>query len=188
MLEKLARDCPDMPDYEQALGDGLLALGELRLAAGRQTDGQLAFDRAIKLFRKSNHAGRLRSGTGRPLRPRTHFVRAPAVPRSPRAVEVSRRAASRFPHNTRLKSLLGVACYRTGDWKGAVAALSDGHILLTPRTRLTCSSWQWRTTNPAKRRKPKHGYDRAAALLPRAARTRATQRLQAEAKELFGRR
>jgi serine/threonine protein kinase/tetratricopeptide (TPR) repeat protein len=45
------------------------------------------------------------------------------------AVEIARKAVRLAPKSPHILNTLGVACYRTGDWKGAIAALSRAEEL-----------------------------------------------------------
>jgi eukaryotic-like serine/threonine-protein kinase len=187
-LEKLTGDCASMPEYQQALADGLMALGELRLEAGHQSEAEHAFHRAMELYRKIEPqadcdpelADRCMRG----------FISC-ALPRfrdPDRALSLSRRAASRFPHSTRLKSSLGIACYRAGDWKGAVTSLSDAHKSPDPGDAADLLVLAMAHHQSGETAEAQACYERAASSMTRVTRARDTQRLQAEAKALFGHR
>jgi tetratricopeptide (TPR) repeat protein len=187
-LEKLTGDCASMPEYQQALADGLLALGELRLEAGHQSEAEHAFHRAMELYRKIEPqadcdpelADRCVRG----------FISC-ALPRfrdPDRALSLSRRAAFRFPQSTRLKSSLGIACYRAGDWKGAVTSLSDAHKSPDPGDAADLLVLAMAHHQAGETAEAQACYERAASSITRVTRARETQRLQAEAQALFGHR
>ena len=50
-----------------------------------------------------------------------------------RALDLARRAARRFPQCALLRSTLGFACYRAGDWQGAISALTESRKPLRHR-------------------------------------------------------
>jgi eukaryotic-like serine/threonine-protein kinase len=128
-LDKLAADCPAVPEYKQLLGQALCALAEERLAANCHDKAEHLLERAASLFREiaplAETDPELADSVAR------FFTSCPILRfRNPtQALELASRAARRFPQSGTLRSTLGLARFRAGDWKGAILDLNEARTL-----------------------------------------------------------
>jgi tetratricopeptide (TPR) repeat protein len=128
-LEKLCGDCPAIPDYKQSLGQALCALAEERLAANSHENAERFVERAASLFREIASLAETDPELADSV---ARFFASCPIPRfrdPSLALELASRAARRFPQCSMLRSTLGLARFRTGDWKGAILDLNAARTL-----------------------------------------------------------
>ena len=87
-----------------------------------------------------------------------------------------------------LRSTLGFACYRAGDWKGAITALTESRKPPGTDDATDCLVLALAHHQAGENAKAEAYYDRAAGLIHSAAHGRQSQRLHAEAVALLGHR
>jgi serine/threonine protein kinase len=188
MLVELEKQFPDLPENQDELCDSLDLLAELYFRQGDR-------DKAADLLRQIVDI-RERLAAGRPD-DATHcgclawFYAATCIDprfRNPaRAVELAEKALAQFPQNAYWCGVLGVAQYRNGQWKEAVASLEKAGRLRPYSYEgflffLAMAHWRLGEKEAARA-----CYDRAAGLMKaREYPAHLMGRAHAEARELMG--
>ncbi len=129
LREKLVAECPDVPEYRQALAVMHRNLGSWQSDTGRHAEAGQSYRQALILQEKLV--------TEFPNMPGCYNVLAWQLVTCPdpkfrdpsRAVELAKKADQLSPENGNIWNTLGVAHYRTGNWKGAVASLKKSMAL-----------------------------------------------------------
>jgi tetratricopeptide (TPR) repeat protein len=121
--EKLAKEYPDLLRYRHVLAQLHAQLGHCYQAAGRRGEAGKAFRTALQMNERLAAAAPAHAGYPAQVAWLLATCPDPGLRDPRRAVEWARKAVAREPANAMLSRTLGVALYRAGDWKGAVAAL-----------------------------------------------------------------
>src|SRR5262249_44836148 len=118
IAEALVAESPKDADCERLLTDAYAGLGASFTAAGRKRQANEVYAKVLKLL--PDQAGAL---NGLACRRVTDSLRGSRVRDGLRAVAWAKRATERAPAAGHIWNTLGVAHYRAGNWKEAVAAL-----------------------------------------------------------------
>jgi tetratricopeptide (TPR) repeat protein len=118
LSQQLTRGRQDIPVYREELATDWLLLGDLRAALGRDGEAKQAWRKFLELAPDTAQA-REKKAWFLATCPNENF-RDPA-----QAVLLAKKAVQRAPRSRRAFASLGVASYRTGQWKAAADALNE---------------------------------------------------------------
>jgi eukaryotic-like serine/threonine-protein kinase len=181
---KLVADYPRDADNRAQLVRGLVEWGGALMSGDRRREAEQVFREAVELDPDDTS---VLNGLAWLL-----ANRADASPRDlERALDLARKAVKKVPKQGEFWNTLGVAYYRTGDWKSAAEAIEKSMAL---RNGGDAGDWfvlamiRWRQGDQAEARKQ---YDRGVAWMKQRAKEHGLidpdlPRLQAEAKALLG--
>jgi tetratricopeptide (TPR) repeat protein len=136
--EIMTKDFEEDPFNRRNLAQSHLQLGILLCETGRSAEGAVQFRQALKVDPASGAAhDRLAWFLA--------TVAEPSLQDAAEAVRLAQKAVAAEPKSGNYRNTLGVARYRHGDDKGAVAGLEESMRLREGGTATTGSSWPWRT-------------------------------------------
>jgi tetratricopeptide (TPR) repeat protein len=133
LLLQLDKESPGARDIQGALSDSLKLMGDLLLAEGEREKAAGHYRQALAL--REGLVARY-SENAVDANDLAWFLTVCADPhfRDPaRALSLSQRAVNQLPENANFQSTLGVAQYRQGQWKAAVASLEKANRLYQDR-------------------------------------------------------
>ncbi|GIW95187.1 MAG: hypothetical protein KatS3mg110_3228 [Pirellulaceae bacterium] len=166
-------------------------LANIYSALGRNADALRIHEEAFQLYRATlgpEHSDTLYTMSGLARFLATTVDTKMRDPR--RALELATMAAEKSPRNATYRDTLGIARYRAGDWKGAVADLEKANDLRKPDETRNASSafflamahWQL-----GEKDKARAWFDKASGLMEKGRREDSElERLRDEAVGLFG--
>jgi tetratricopeptide (TPR) repeat protein len=138
VAEKLAEDFPRIPRYRSDLAVFHQGLGDVLSARGRRGEARQAYAQVIAIGKQLVQDFPSVPGHCRDLAWALATCRDPALLDAGEAVRLARRAVELVPRGEDCWRALGVACYRAGDWQGAVTALRKAMALHSRG-----DSWEW---------------------------------------------
>jgi serine/threonine protein kinase len=163
--EELANQWPDRLSLRRQLVDTLCELGDLLVHSNHPQEAEQAYRRAIENLERlvedsPDEAGNLNNTAWLLATYPVVQLRNPA-----RALELARKAVEKAPRAEEWNTL-GVALYRTGDWKGSISALEKSEALAPDKNLafngffLAMAAWQLGQKDEART-----WYDRAVAWM-----------------------
>jgi serine/threonine protein kinase/Flp pilus assembly protein TadD len=129
LFRALDAESPGVLDTQVELSESLDILGDLLLSEGDRTRAGEHYREALELREK---VVKRCPGVAEPLNKLAWFLAACPDPRfrdPGRAVTLAKEATERSPNNGNFWNTLGVAQYRNGEWKAAVASLDEARRL-----------------------------------------------------------
>lgn len=122
-LEALVRENPTVPDYEYELAKSYWWLGGIHAATAEPAEASRSFRQALDLLEKLIHDHPDRASFRNVLAWYLATCPDPQLRDGPRAVAAANKAVEVAPKFGNYVNTLGVAYYRAGDWRSAVATL-----------------------------------------------------------------
>jgi tetratricopeptide (TPR) repeat protein len=129
LLDTLAAEFPDLPWYREQTARHQHNLGMQLTHTARAAEAEKAFQQEMLLRDQLAAEFTEDAGLARELAYALANSPAAKLRRPKRAVEWAKRAADKNPTDAASLSVLGIARYRAGDWKDAVAALEQAEQL-----------------------------------------------------------
>jgi serine/threonine protein kinase/Flp pilus assembly protein TadD len=194
LCDKLVAECPERHPYRTQLVRSHFSLGIALGLSGRPAEAVQAHQQALDAYRP--YSGAAGSTVNESQFASVHNELAwllatwpDAKFRDPgRAVALSRKAVELAPENGGFWNTLGVASYRVGDWKTAIAALNKAEELVPGKIQawnlffLVMAHWQLGEKELARKE-----YERAVKWMEeKKPRDEELRRFRAEAEELLG--
>ncbi|MHC4670484.1 MAG: tetratricopeptide repeat protein, partial [Planctomycetota bacterium] len=176
--ERLVEDYGAVARDKRALAGGYTSLGIAQYQTGHAAAGEKSLRRALKLHSSDHNA----------LNTLAWYLAMSTDPALRRqAVQLAQRAVKLAPKEAGYCNTLGVARYRTGDWRGAVQALKQSLALeswgkpVTDWIFLAMAHWQLND-----RKEAREFFDRADAWIEQHPGDPDLERFRAEAAALLG--